>query len=294
MIELLFVGNSSINEIHCKSGEKLVAGGSALGSAITASYFQENNVAIYTSIGKDFPIEETLDKTSISTEFLYRVSCKSNRFVIDEDNNTIKLVTEKYIPFLPLNKNIQSKHLHVSCRAGVTAEYYFNNIQYETSSMDVMFSSLSTKKESLLNCLPLLNFFLCNDLEYRQIINKLNIIIHKKFPKLMVLVTNKERGVTVFHKEEIIEIPGICVPDKDIISTTSAGDSFTGAFLGAYNKGHNIFECIYYALAISATSIEDFGVKHVLLKKQLIEERYTLLSNRKNKINKDIFINGIT
>lgn len=276
--DVIFVGNSSVNEITNSLGvvRKYLPGGSAIGSATAASFFNGLRIGIYSCIGDDFPLT-FLEDTSIDTRYLCRSSHNSNRFVINEKTGEIYLVGNDYLPMPKIKQKIKTKHLHVSCREGVTPEEIFKNVEYETCSMDVMFSSIRKKRGSIRFCLPFLNVMFCNEQEYGKLNSILNLELVRKYSNLIIFVTRAERGLSIYFKEESLNVPTVPMEKEKIVSTTGAGDAYIGGFLGGCFKKNNVKEAIAYGLSIAGVSIEDFGVYHILRRHQEIENRHVLI-----------------
>ena len=69
-------------------------------------------------------------------------------------------------------------------------------------------------------------------------------------------VTMGERGSALFHREEIVEVPGFLV---DVVDTTGAGDVFHGAFLYGLLQGWEAGDILLFANAVSALKCTRLG-----------------------------------
>lgn len=274
MNDVIFVGNSSINTITNSLGvtRGCIPGGSAIGSAIAASFFNGLRIGIYSCIGEDFSLT-LLKGISIDMRHLYRSPYNSNRFIVKEKTKEIYLAGNSYLPIPKTKQKIRTKHLHVSCREGVTAEEFFKNIEYKTSSVDVMFSSVERKKNSIYYCLPLVDILFCNEQEYKKLTHILNSELPRKYANLIIFVTRAEKGLSIYYRKASLDIPTVSINKEKIISTTGAGDAFIGGFLGGCFKRNDVKEAIAYGLSIASVSIEDFGTYHILGRPQEIKDK---------------------
>jgi len=79
--------------------------------------------------------------------------------------------------------------------------------------------------------------------------------LRTRYPQMTVVCTMGKNGALVFDKEEYF-FPAYHVKPID---TTGAGDTFLGFYVGSMTKRMNIRECLKYATAAAALSIQKKG-----------------------------------
>lgn len=78
-----------------------------------------------------------------------------------------------------------------------------------------------------------------------------------KYPNKL-LITCGEKGVMFHDGNEIVTVPSIQV---DVVDTTGAGDTFTGAFSVAISEGYSIYEAIRFANSAAGLSTTRMGAQ---------------------------------
>lgn len=98
-----------------------------------------------------------------------------------------------------------------------------------------------------------------NEHEYKIILNTTDNIEEavKNFPNKL-LITRGDEGVTYFDGNSIVTVP--CI-DVNVVDTTGAGDTFTGAFGVAISEGQPIKEAIQFANIAAGLSITKKGAQ---------------------------------
>jgi len=84
-----------------------------------------------------------------------------------------------------------------------------------------------------------------------------------------IIITKGSKGVKVYTKEEIFEVPSFKVKAVD---TTGAGDAFVAGFIKARLKGKPLREAVKYALAVAAITTTKLGVRTSLPSVEQVEE----------------------
>lgn len=274
MINLLFVGNTSIDKITNKLNESQTClGGGAFISAFSSQLLFPNNNSILSSVGKDFPLDDLVE-IGVDTSLIHFSPARSNTFIINEKTTKVHLENDQYIKVLLL-ETIKCKHLHISCREGVEWELVLEKIEYKSISVDIMHSSLDLHIDRIFKVIKSPIFFFCNLEEYKVI--KKNIINNReKFSEVSNFIVTSKQGVALKNSRGNYFLSGF--PElKNIKSTTGAGDTFIGSFLGAHLADKSIHDSLLWGLAASLVSISDFGITHLKNKKNKIHKYYQKL-----------------
>lgn len=72
-----------------------------------------------------------------------------------------------------------------------------------------------------------------------------------------LVIKNGEEGIVCYVENEIYKYP--ITPVKNVVDTTSAGDSFNGVYLGARAKGYNVTDAIGIASKAASYVIQHHG-----------------------------------
>lgn len=138
MIDICFVGNSSIDIIKNKTIRKTVYGGSAIYSSLSCRNSSNKKIAILSTVNKN--LKNLLDNKKI--ELIGNISEEITIFEIDEEFGSCKFV--KKIENNIKGSNIDTDYLHVSFRKGVDIDAILKNsgIKYNHLTIDVMIHSL--------------------------------------------------------------------------------------------------------------------------------------------------------
>lgn len=109
---------------------------------------------------------------------------------------------------------------------------------------------------------PYLDFIVPNEHELDGYINEDGLTYEEKAKKLLnkgsknVIVTLGEKGSLLVNDKEVIKVD----PHKvDAVDTTSAGDSFLGAFVTALAEGHSIVDSMKFASKCSSITVTRKG-----------------------------------
>ncbi|MBO0587468.1 ribokinase [Sporosarcina sp. E16_8] len=110
--------------------------------------------------------------------------------------------------------------------------------------------------DELLNCITYLT---PNEHEYSTVTNQtgsMNEVLFKFPNKLIITCGNK--GVLYFDGTTIVEVPAMMV---DVVDTTGAGDTFTGAFTVAVSEGKSIEDCVRFGIIAAGLSVTKKGAQ---------------------------------
>ena len=247
MIDLCFVGNSSIDLIKNENGNEKTFGGSAIYSSLSCRSISDKSIGIISNV--DNNLKKLLDSKQI---YLFgKVVDEINTFEIDESLETCNFIKQSNNDIL-IDEDIEVNYLHVSFRKGVNIDNVLNNpkIRYNHLSIDVMIHSIDSFMEMIEKYIDKIDIIFCNNEEYQ--------VLKKHFNNLpLTIITNQEKPVIAVNKEENIYFN---VPQNiSTVSSTGAGDSFIGGFLAEYSKNQNLNSAINTAIANASHSITKFG-----------------------------------
>ena len=250
MLNLIYVGNISEDNIISDERGKLhkCLGGSTVYSS-HASKCVSNKLRIGIIGNTCINYKNKLEANGI--EFLGNVVETNTEFYINEVTNEC-LGRNYNMVSCENSKKIETQHLHVSFRKGINIEQILNNqlISYNTLSIDVMIHSVKEMIPVILKYLEKINIIFCNMDEYKIIKEYLN-------DKIKIVVTNNSNPI-LFMENGKVFIQEIEKMDN-VVSTTGAGDSFVGGFLGEFVLSKNLNESIQKGVITSQKSILGYG-----------------------------------
>lgn len=110
--------------------------------------------------------------------------------------------------------------------------------------------------DEILKCIT---YITPNEHEYKMVLNTSDPMdeVLKRYPNKL-LITRGEEGVTYCDGTNIITVPSINV---EIVDTTGAGDTFTGAFGVAISEGQDLIDAIHFANCAAGLSITKMGAQ---------------------------------
>ena len=299
MSKILVVGSVALDTVTTPfGGVKEALGGSAVYFSISAIKFLEPfDVRIVAVVGEDFPSKylKLLKKNKIDTEGLKKEKGKTFRWIGEYDYNlneahtidTKLNVFENFSPEIPSDyKNTPYIFL-----ANIDPELQEKVLEQISSPklvvLDTMNFWISSKKESLKNVLKMVDIFLLNESETRQISEEYNIL--KAVRKILswgpkaVIVKRGEYGAIYFDNSSIFYVPSY--PLENIYDPTGAGDSFAGGFLGYIAKKDKfdrktIKQATVFGSIMGSFAVESFSLnKLVKVNQRDILERYREFKN---------------
>ena len=285
--DILFIGNISIDKIKNAIGTRYAIGGSVYNATYCAKIISKKlRIKVYSIVGNDFPLDvlNFLKEKGLDISGIRIAKGKSNFFHIIEEKNksVIKIEYLKELDNFPCKE--KTIHLHVSCRKGIKSPYfYFKTIPHKRASMDLIFSSLKERIKEIEKCLPLVDMLFLNQNEYKILNKYFRHTIESLFPSTIFFITQNEKGIIIKKGEEKLNFPGILLNRKKIISTTGAGDTFFGSFLGAHYSSHSPIESLAMATSAATLSVQDFGVSHISNKLPVLKNYYNKLLQQYKK-----------
>lgn len=247
MIDLCYVGNSSNDKIVVNNGIYNTLGGSCIYSSFSSRFSFDGRIAIISKVDSDTNL--LLKEKQI--EFYGTIVDRMTEFIIDESKSTCE--SQFYnTDIIKLETKIDINHLHVSLRKGVDVQSVLENklLNYNHLSVDVMIHSVVDFIPIIEKYASKIEILFCN-------VNEYNII--KKYVKdiPLVIVTNENKPVIAITPTNTISYN--VMNNKNVKSTTGAGDSFIGGFLSKYIINQDIDESISQGIYNSSKSIENIG-----------------------------------
>ena len=135
------------------------------------------------------------------------------------------------------------------------------------TALDTMNYWISSKKDSLVKTLKLVDILIINDGEARQLSGETNLVkaaqkIRAMGPKILI-IKRGEYGALFFSKKSIFHAPAY--PLENVFYPTGAGDSFAGGFMGWLAKTRkfddaNVRKAIIMGSVVASFNVEDFSL----------------------------------
>ena len=272
--EIIFTGIISVDNIKTTSGEKNgLLGGAALYSALSASIFAE--CGIVSVIGMDFPKKYlALISGRINNDGIAIMRGETARFSLIYDKNW----NERYIElFFGVSKYLstelfpenykQAKMLYI---ATMPPEKQIEWIDFGKKLGFIVAADTNSvfieKNRNLYDyLLENTDFFFLNEREAQLLAgvdNEASIFdFLQNYPGCYIVKMGKKGSSIITKEKEIIKTSAI---KTDVVDTTGAGDSYAGAFLGAYISGYPLERCAQIANKIASITVSDFGVNGIL------------------------------
>ncbi|MDD5069110.1 MAG: PfkB family carbohydrate kinase [Candidatus Omnitrophica bacterium] len=289
-MSVLVVGTVALDTITTPLGRKeAILGGSAVFSALSASYFSPVNLVAV--VGEDFPQDHIslLKKKKINLDGLDCVAGKTFCWtgVYGEDfSDPETLATELNVlvgfnPSLPESYR-DSKYVFL---ANVDPDIQHKVLaQVKKPKLvvcDTMNFWIANKPESLLKLLKKVDVFLLNYSEARLLTRKNNLLdIGAQLMKMgpaCVVIKKGEHGVVSFNSGKVFSLPACLI--NNLCDPTGAGDTFAGGFIGYLSSVAKWNElsfkkAIVHGSVMATFAVEDFSVtKLAAVNKALINRR---------------------
>lgn len=247
MIDICFVGNSSIDYISTINGQYKTYGGSAIYSSLSCRTCFDKNIAIISNINRE--LNDLLKNHNIIN--LGNVNDNITTFKLNENDGSCEEFHYYNKPFT-FPETINIKHLHISFRKGVNIDSILHNpnIKFQTLSIDIMIHSVEDMLPYILKYQNKIKYLFCNIKEYSLIKNYINKIPYK-------IITNEDKPVIVITPTENLCFP--IQPKDNIVSSTGAGDTFIGGFLSQSIDEKFINESVSCGIRNSSISLERVG-----------------------------------
>ncbi len=247
MIDICFVGNSSLDDIKRDGKSTKVYGGSAIYSAFSFRCFSNKSVSIISSVNSE--LNNQLGKQNIHV--LGGTITNMTSFKIDESQNTC-IGTNYSKDNFKMGKVIEVEHLHISFRKGVNIEKILDKdkIKYRTLSIDVMIHSIKECIPYITKHIKKIDILFCNQEEYKILKNYVVQIPIK-------IITSGQKPVILIDNNFCYAFNTIAT--SRIVSTTGAGDSLIGGFLSEFIDSHNTKKSLSRGISCASEAIKKMG-----------------------------------
>lgn len=284
-VPLLVVGSVAFDSIKTPFGKaNKTLGGSASYFSLAASYFVRP--AVVAVVGEDFRSADEkkfLDR-KINIQGLQKAKGKTfswgGEYSFDLNSRVTKFlhlnVFEKFNPLLsPNHKNADYIFL-----GNIAPKLQLNVLKQiknpKLIGLDTIDFWINTQKKALLQVLKLVNVFVINEEEARELTKEHNLLKAAKGikgimgimgKKGLLIIKRGEYGLLMFNRDSsIFHLPGF--PLEDVVDPTGAGDSFAGGMFGYLAKTRDLSTNNFKkACAVGSTMasfcVEDFGTKRL-------------------------------
>jgi sugar/nucleoside kinase (ribokinase family) len=260
---------------------KELLGGSAAHFSMAARLFTEVNLIAI--VGKDFPKRHIsfLRSKGINLSSLIMDSGRTFRWEGEykgDLNSALTINTELGVlsVFKPQVTDAQRKIENIFL-ANVDPDIQEHLLRKMHSpklvGLDSMNYWINTKRKELIKLLKLIDIYVANDQEARDLSGETNLIKAAKrlssFGPKMVLIKKGEHGV-LFYSQSLHGASGLvfslpAYPVEKVVDPTGAGDTFAGGFMGYLAKSgkinsSTIKKALAYGTVAASFNVEDFGL----------------------------------
>lgn len=293
MGKLLIVGTVAFDEIETPFGKTdRILGGAATFIGLAASQF-ENESAIVSVIGDDFPQEyldllkaKNIDLTGLEVvkggktfywKGKYRNDLNSRETLVTELNTLAD-----FNPVVPDNFKdadvVMLGNLHPGVQMSVIKQM---KERPKLIVLDTMNFWMDNALEELKEVIKHIDVITINDEEARQLTDEYSLVkaaeeIQKMGPKFVV-IKKGEHGALLFHNEKVFFAPAL--PLEEVFDPTGAGDTFAGGFAGYLAATDNISfgnlkNAVIHGSNLASFCVERFGTKRMQdLKREEVNKR---------------------
>ncbi|MBI2609056.1 MAG: sugar kinase [Deltaproteobacteria bacterium] len=291
-MSVLVVGSVAFDTIETPRGKvEKVLGGSANYFSITTSYF--TGVSLVGIVGEDFPVEHIrfLQSRNVCTDGLkvtqgntFHWAGKYDKTYKDAETLSTALnVFEHFSPELPDHYKDKPYVFLANIDPTLQAHVLEQIQKPKIVACDTMNFWIYGKREELLSTLKLVDIFIINETEAKDLSGEINLVeaarkIRCMGPQILI-IKRGEYGAMMFTSESVFASPGY--PLSNVVDPTGAGDSFAGGFMGYLAKTGNTFEeealrkAVVYGNTMASFVVEGFSFDRLKdLNSQMIERRF--------------------
>jgi len=276
-MSILAVGSVAFDAVRTPYGQvDEILGGSATYFGLAASQFSE--VSLVAVVGEDFPESEVefLRSRGIDTRGLTKVPGQTFRWkgeYTDDMNAAVTLETHLnvFAEFAPslipehrspgalflgnIDPDLQRSVLEQVGRPRVVA-------------CDTMNYWITSRLDSLLRTLAMVDILIINDAEAKQLAGETNVVraarrVLEMGPKTLV-IKRGEHGALMMSRDSVFAAPSL--PLGNVVDPTGAGDSFAGGFVGYLDSVPELDErelrrAVVYGTVMASFNVCSFGPK---------------------------------
>ena len=278
-MSIIVLGTVALDNVKTPAGTRSkILGGSASHFAMSARLFTDVNLVA--DIGEDFPEKhlEFLKGKGLNLDSLR--ARKGKTFEWDGEykgdmNTALTLNTELGVlaSFKPVIEEYQKdvKYVFLANVDPTIQRHLLKDIRSpKLIGLDSMNYWISSTRESLLETLKMVDIYVANDAEARDLSGEVNLIKAAKHlsslgPK-MIVIKKGEHGSLFYSDKFIFSLPAY--PIETVVDPTGAGDTFAGGFMGYLARAEKLDEktirrAVAYGTVLASFNVEDFGVDRV-------------------------------
>lgn len=275
-MSIVVLGTVALDTVKTPSGfKKEILGGSAAHFSMSARFFTEVNLVAV--VGEDFPQKhiDFLRKKGIVLTSLIKEKGRTFRWkgkYEGDCNSALTLNTELGVlaDFNPCISDRQKKIKYIflaNVDPDIQQRLLKNMCCPKLIGVDSMNFWIHNKRSSLLRLLKMVNIYVANDREARDLSGEDNLLkaakALKRFGPEMIIIKKGEQGVLFYSDKLLFSFPAY--PVAKIIDPTGAGDTFAGGLMGylARAKKMNravLRQALIYATVIASFNVEGFGL----------------------------------
>ena len=264
-------------------GEKftLKPGGKGANQAVAISRL-EGKVKMFGCVGDDIysnMMLENLKTNNVNTKNIKKIKNISTgiaSITVSENDNSIIVVKGandyvdiEYIKSVE-DEILKSDYILMQNEIPIDTIKYVVSLCLKNNIISIVNPAPAEKMD--FKTLEMIDYLTPNEHEALKIIEGINEVdeILKKYPK-KIIVTLGEKGVKYYDGKYIKNVPAN--RNINIVDTTGAGDTFSGAFVKAISEKMNIEESVKFAQVASGMAIEKFGAQEGMPTLKELESR---------------------
>lgn len=281
-MSIIVLGTVALDSVKTPFGKhQALLGGSAAHFSMAARFFTKVNLIAI--VGKDFPKQHIAFLKSKGINLSSLIMEKGRTFRWEGEykgdlNCALTINTELGVlsVFKPQVTDAQRKIENIFL-ANVDPDIQEHLLRKMHSprlvGLDSMNYWINTKRKALTKLLKLIDIYVANDQEARDLSGESNLIKAAKclssFGPRMVLIKKGEHGV-LFYSRSLHAKSGLvfslpAYPVEKVIDPTGAGDTFAGGFMGYLAKSAKINasvikQALAYGTVAASFNVEDFGL----------------------------------
>lgn len=281
-MSIIVLGTVALDSVKTPFGKrKELLGGSAAHFSMAARLFTKVNLIAI--VGRDFPKKHISFLKSKGLNLSSLIMEKGRTFRWEGEykgdlNSALTISTELGVlsVFKPQVSEEQRKIENIFL-ANVDPDIQEHLLRKMHSpklvGLDSMNYWINTKRKELIKLLKLVDIYVANDQEAKDLSGESNLIKAAKrlssFGPKMILIKKGEHGVLfysrVLHAKSGLVFSLPAYPVEKVIDPTGAGDTFAGGFMGYLAKsgkinGATIKKALAYGTVAASFNVEDFGL----------------------------------
>lgn len=276
--DLMVIGHISVDHVENQHGGRVQAGGAALYAAMAAKTLLKN-VALVSAVGKSYEFMDTLKL--LNTAHVRTFNTPSTRFKIRYNRlgeaeyleSTLGAGSKITASAIPTQLLAPETIVHISPMPPSKVSKIMEKIRKTSPKTKISINTwigyikkTRRSRTTLRNLAQEADFFIVNDTEAKALTQSDSISTALRLLKAkMLIVTLAELGAIVEAEDIGIQmIPALNVPFKNVVDTTGAGDTWSGAFLAAYKLTQDLMKSVTIASTISSIKCSGWGPQKII------------------------------